>query len=92
MNQYSEIMHDIKKLGERQAEIKGLQVRIIEEIRRLETVTPTKPIDETAIRDKLPPPVLEAMSEEDRLREETLKEIDMVEKEIEQKREFQKEV
>jgi archaellum component FlaC len=75
MNKYSEIMNDVKKLEEYESEKRRIQIKIVQQIERLEAAVPPK-------KEMLPPSVAEAAPEEDRLREEILAEIAEVEKEV----------
>jgi len=87
MNHYGEIMHDVKKLEEYEGERRKIQVRIAQQIERLEAAVPSRPTGELMAQKKemLPPSVAEAASEEDRLREEILREIGELEKGVAKK-------
>jgi archaellum component FlaC len=83
MNRYGEIMHDVKKLEEYESEKRKVQIKILQQIERLEAAAvPPKPTVEVAApkKETLPPSVAKATSEEDRLREEIQREIAEIEK------------
>jgi len=91
MNEYSGIMHDVKKLEEYESEKRRIEIKIVQQIERLEAAVPPKPTVEVGVpkKETLPPSVAEAASEEDRLRQEILREISEVEKEVFAKKKVQ---